>query len=371
MKEDLRNKITDAFGSETPDFREKIIESCGRVTQVPPSEPSASPSVSGKKAVGKVYFRRLVAVVSCLVFFVAGLFVGQIIPGSQSALAAETFVYLDVNPSIELSLDENNNVLSCTAANEDARVILNGMNLENVELKTALNAIVGAMYVNGYLNREDNSILISVDTSDKSNTAAYLTYITDRVNEVFVNSEMNCSIIAQGVNADESLQHRAEEQGISVGKMRLLEKIIEKFDEFDEDSVPRLSGMSIKDLNMIYSMKPDDKDPDKEDDPDDDDDELISGKVNGYIDKDDALEAVLDYLEKDEDDIREYRIFVSPSEYDRNRIAYIIIVNFDRDPTTYGFEVDCLTGTVSESHFPKEAYPKAPEAPPPGNPQFP
>ncbi|MBQ8686041.1 MAG: hypothetical protein IJ514_07715 [Clostridia bacterium] len=333
MKQKWKDKIIDAYKSETPDNRERILSACENETQY-----SVCPDERKTRKL-PVFFRRAVSFVACLVLFGLGLFVGQIIPETQPVATAETCVYLDVNPSLELALDKNDTVLSCTPANTDAETLLNGMKLEGLELKTALNAIVGAMYVNGYLSSEDNSMLISVDTTNENNTSDFLSYITNQVNEVFVNSEMECAIIAQAVKADEALKQRAEEQGISVGKMYLLDKMIGSMELITEEDIAELANMSIKDLNLMYSAKPDDE----EEKPSD---ELISGSVNVKVGTEDALSAVLTELGKTEDEVEEARIFILPSKRGETKVVYSVTVKFYNDKEIYKYEVDYQTGEL-------------------------
>lgn len=341
MRKQLKEKIKNAFAGETPDLRERIISACENETQLSENRESTK----NKKSRKTVAFRRVAAVAACLVLFASGLMAGYMIPEKQSAVSVETLVYLDVNPSLELSLDEYNRVVYCTAINDDAKNVLSGMNLEGVELNTALNAIVGSMYVKGYLNKTDNSMLISVDTKDSDNTNGFLSYITDKVNKVFSDSDMECSIIAQGVKSDESLKQRAEEQGVSVGKMHLLDKMIDSMDEFDESSISYLSEMSIKELNLIYSEK-----PNKENKPKPDD-ELIYGNVGGYVDKDEALHSVLTVLGVTVDEVEKYNILVLPDHKSNARVFYSITLKLTGDNAVYKYRVDCETGEASPDTY--------------------
>ena len=55
---------------------------------------------------------------------------------------------IDVNPSIELEVNRQEKVLRATPLNDDAQTILDGMKLEGVNLKTAVNAVIGSMVQN-------------------------------------------------------------------------------------------------------------------------------------------------------------------------------------------------------------------------------
>ena len=337
MKTRLKNEIADAFREETPDLRDKIIKACENEPQL--AAPAAAP-VRKAKTHGKAVIRRFIAVAACAVLFVAGLLTGKAIPELVPTASADTFLYLDVNPSIELSLDGNRTVLSCEAENADAETVLVGLELEGVKLKTALSAIVGAMYVKGYLSENDNSMLISVDTSSPDGAAGFLQTVTEQVKEVFDNSSMECSIISQSVKADESLIKRAADNGISVGKMYLLDKMLSAIDELSDADLPELSGMSIKDLNLLYTLK-----PEKGDSPDG---EVISGKVNGYVTTEQAYAAVLEQLGKTENDIAYHSVYTIPYKQGEFKVMYSVTVKLKGDDKIYVFEVDCKTGRVTD-----------------------
>lgn len=338
MKRRLKKSVREAFVAETPEHREQIVAACERETQLPPRTPVPSSPQRGWM------FRRLAAAVLCLVLFGAGILIGYLIPASTPAVTAETCVYLDVNPSLELTLDIDNRVISCTAVNADAAAVLHGLTLEGTELRTALSAIVGAMYVKGYLNTSENSMLISVDTNDKSNSSAFLSYITEQINAVFADSDMTCSIIAQSVTADDTLKSRAEENGVSVGKMHLVDKMVERMDFLTEENVSELSSMSIKDLNLMYSMNPKHEQEEAQEP-----EEVLSGDVGGYLTRVHALAAVLADLGVDTTQVEQYDVIAVPDHRaDEMHMVYAVTVRLRDDGTVYRYTVDCKTGDVSQ-----------------------
>ena len=335
MKTRLKHEIADAFREETPDLRDKIIKACENEPQL--AAPAAAP-VRKARTGGKAFLRRFIAVAACAVLFAAGLLVGKAIPAPVPTASADTLLYLDVNPSIELSLDGDRTVLSCEAKNTDAETVLAGLELQGVKLKTALSAIVGAMYVKGYLSADDNSMLISVDSSSPDGATELLQTVTEQVKEVFDNSSMECSIIAQSVKADESLIKRASDNGISVGKMYLLDKMVSAIEDLSDADVPELSGMSIKDLNLLYTLK-----PEKGNSPDG---EVISGKVNGYVTTEQAYAAVLERLGKTENNVAYHSVYTIPYKQGGFKVMYSVTVKLKGDDKIYVYEVDCKTGEV-------------------------
>ena len=73
---------------------------------------------------------------------------------------------LDVNPSLSLSVDAEEKVLSAEALNEDAEKVLGSMELKDTSLEVAVNAIIGSMLQKGYLGDLQNAILVSVENDD-------------------------------------------------------------------------------------------------------------------------------------------------------------------------------------------------------------
>ena len=88
----------------------------------------------------------------------------------QRANAVASVVSLDVNPSIELKVNRSEKVLVCTPLNEDAKAILadmgSGADLKGAKLDVAVNAIVGSLVRNGYLDSISSAIMISVEDKD-------------------------------------------------------------------------------------------------------------------------------------------------------------------------------------------------------------
>ena len=345
-KRDLKNRITEAFKAESPDLSARILASCSKEPQLPASAFEMQLDESPMKRLNyNVIFKRVVACAICLVLFISGLSIGLLIPNGDNNIVrsdVETFVYLDVNPSIELRMDDENNVVECLAGNGDAEAILLGLKLEGVDMNTALTAIVGAMYVNGYLVENSNSILISVDAKDDETTESLLADITNKINTVFEKNSLECSIIAQSVDVDDELEQRALKSGVSVGKMHLVDKMVGKMDEFNSEDASELVDMSIKELNLIYSTRPH---KGEEDDPFGKD--VSSGDVSGFVNQKDALTLLLTAIEVNQNCIEWYRVQAKPQHQNGNRqMVYKVSIRLKDDTATYEFEVDCQTGEV-------------------------
>ena len=330
-KQDLKTKVSEAFRADVPKLRAEILASCEKEEQLPTSAEQQKTEIFQKRLAFSVTWKRVAACAMCLLLFVSGLSVGLFGPNFGTSDAA-TSVYLDVNPSIELRIDEDDTVTEFLAANEDADVILANLKLEGVDMNTALTAIVGSMYMNGYLSEDSNSILVSVDTENAERRELLLTDIADKISSVLEKSGIECSIIAQSIETSDDLTQRAIQNGISVGKMFLIDKMIGGMDEFENADANKLSGMSIKELNSIYSARPN---KGTADDPFGNDISVES--VSKVIEPSNFFTLLLNELEADISDVEWYQIQVGRQD---GQMVYMVSIRFYGDPSTYEFTVN-------------------------------
>lgn len=342
-KNALEQRIRQAFENGKPDLSARLVAECDGVTQDAPT-PHKSTSTA-RRAIIAPPIRRAIAAVICLVFFLGGLLVGRIPVAdntgdpSGTPVAADATVYIDVNPSVEIEIDSENRVVKYTAGNDDATLILEGLELQGVRLSTAVSAIVGSMYINGYLNESANSILVSVDTPDGERTDSLLGTLTDDINSVFANSALDCSIIAQSVDVSDELREEASANGVSVGKMHLVDKMIGAIADLGEYDRGELSGLSINELNKIYSSHRDEMGGgDKH-----------SGSVAGFIDEETVAESVFAHLGISSDDVDKYDVGFGYSDIDGDRkLVYRVHITIIGS-LKYRIIVDCESGEILES----------------------
>ena len=170
----------------------------------------------------------------------------------QQANAVASVVSLDVNPSIELKVNRSERVLACTPLNEDAKAILadmgNGADLKGAKLDVAVNAIVGSLVRNGYLNSISSAIMISVEDKDTASAEKLQRELTSTVDGVLETSESRASVLTQTLTQDVGLERRARENSISTGKAALVNRVLALNSALKFDALAKLSVEELKDL---------------------------------------------------------------------------------------------------------------------------
>lgn len=160
-------------------------------------------------------------------------------------------VSLDVNPSVTLNVNSKEKVLSAIPVNEDGGDILAGMDLTGVQLDVAMNAIVGALLTQGYVDELANSILITVEDDDAGRGARLQQELTDQADAILANTSVNGAILSQTIQNSQQLQELSDTYGITTGKAALIQTIVDTGNSLH--TFEELVGLSINDLNLLYT----------------------------------------------------------------------------------------------------------------------
>ena len=160
-------------------------------------------------------------------------------------------VSLDVNPSVTLNVNSKEKVLSAVPVNEDGGDILAGMDLTGVQLDVAMNAIVGALLTQGYVDELANSILITVEDDDAGRGARLQQELTDQADAILANTSVNGAILSQTIQNNQQLQQLSDTYGITTGKAALIQTIVDNGNSLH--TFEELVGLSINDLNLLYT----------------------------------------------------------------------------------------------------------------------
>ena len=170
----------------------------------------------------------------------------------QQANAVASVVSLDVNPSIELRVNRDEKVLSCTPLNEDAQEILEdmggGADLKGAKLDVAVNAIVGSLVRKGYLSEISSAIMISVEDKDRARAKKLQQELTSAVDGGLRTKESKAAGRTQTVTQDAELERQARENSISTGKAALVNRILALNSSLRFDALAKLSVGELKDL---------------------------------------------------------------------------------------------------------------------------
>lgn len=163
--------------------------------------------------------------------------------------AVASTVALDVNPSIEIRLSKKEDVLDVIAKNEDGQIVIGDMDFRGSDLTVTVNALIGSMLREGYLNELSNSILISVESDDTERSAALQAKLSEEVRTLLQTDSFTGSVLSQTTTADQELLTAAEQWDITVGKAALIREITKN----THHTMEELADLSVNELNLLLS----------------------------------------------------------------------------------------------------------------------
>lgn len=235
----IDTKVAQAFEAATPDILDKILSKCDEE-----KEGSIIKMTQRKK---NPVVKWVAGIAAAFVLFVGGT-AGINMYQSNNVIASK--VSIDVNPSIEIQVNEKGNVLEVVPRNEDAEIIVGEMEFKGSSMEVTVNALVGSMLRHGYLNEIANSILISVEGSNDNVNVELQEKVAKEIETVLEAQEFYAAVLSQTLTADEELESLAETYDVSVGKASLIRDITEQNTDY---SFEELASLSINELNVLTS----------------------------------------------------------------------------------------------------------------------
>ena len=200
-----------------------------------------------KKKTGFKTVFQLVAACVALVFVLSGVFY------YRTNLMVDSLVDLDVNPGIELLTNQKNRVLKGYATNSDGEKVLSGMDLKNVDLQVALNAIVGSMVQQGYMNKDTKGILVTVQNKDAEKAENLRRIVVAEMENALSTENLQASVLHQVISTQNTNATTfAKENHISLGKAVFVLNLAKKDSSL---SAKELAKMRISDIAKLVAEK--------------------------------------------------------------------------------------------------------------------
>ena len=330
---EIEKRIHAAVCSATPDKLDDIMKACGieEQTEQQPERKTVYLKPKKKKPAYKVFGSVAAAFIICIA--------GVLAFGKGGASEAAAIIGLDVNPSIQLSVDDDGKVIEASAVNKDGEKILDDMSLAGTDMKVAANAIVGSMLQQGFLNDISNSILVSVQAKDSAKGTSLQEELSSSLNQYLGSYALSAAVMGQCITDDSEITAFAAENGISEGKAYLIKTLAASDSRLTEAGLLKLST---QELILLASEKSSDKTP-----------AVSYGEVNKsqYIGKDKALNIALAKAGLKKSQISGCEV---EFECDDGIITYDI--EFYCGSAEYEFEIDATTGNIIEYETDGDGY---------------
>lgn len=174
-----------------------------------------------------------------------------VLVGCNQTAKTESYVILDINPSVELVLNQNDQVQYVNALNDDAKVLLSNIELENKDMEEAVEIIIDESTNLGYIDPEAEETVVEVTTvTEEEDDEKLNERIRGHVDKTFMDRGMRGIGKKKAMTAE--IIAEAKELGVAPGLLRL----IKTAQEINPDlTVEEALEMKVKDLISIVKEK--------------------------------------------------------------------------------------------------------------------
>lgn len=273
-----------------------------------------------------------IAVAAALVLVCLGGYLG-LSYANRADLPAEysvaSVITLDVNPSLNIVMDESDKVLEVQPLNDDAKTVIGDMDFAGSSLDVTVNALIGSMLVNGYLDDIRNSILVSVENGDSAKAESLQQQVSDLISSAVGDGGFEASVLTQTVTATSESAALAEQYGISEGKAELILKVCAADPTLTAES---LAPLSVNDISLIAGSRGIS-------------DSTVSqtgtASSKGYISVDEAKSAAYAHAGVSASDV----VYVE-TDFDSEHGVMVYEVEFYAGNVEYEYDINAQTGEV-------------------------
>ncbi|MCR4655758.1 MAG: hypothetical protein K5770_05955 [Lachnospiraceae bacterium] len=166
--------------------------------------------------------------------------------GSYAYLKPYGTVSLDVNPSIEYSINRFDRVLNISGVNDDGSDIVASLDVKQLkyrDIETAIDNTIDQIDAAGYFMDEENYVVVTANTKAEVHTEE----LVDKLDKA-VSRHDKVKPISSKVSDDEL--KKAHEQGISAGKKMMVDRL----DDISDEEIDRSkwNEKSVKDIADEY-----------------------------------------------------------------------------------------------------------------------
>ncbi|MBW7572071.1 anti-sigma-I factor RsgI family protein [Caproiciproducens faecalis] len=179
---------------------------------------NASPAATKSRSARSV--RQRVVIAACTVFFVCAMSAATVAYYKTPA----SYLSLDINPSVELGVNGLGRIVSATAYNSDGTTILNGQNIMDADVKSAVHTLVKSAAQKGFVAQDGSTVISVTSETDDASTAIELENAAAQGAETAIQSERKTATISKD-HVPLEKRDEAKKLALTPGKLSLIQKL--------------------------------------------------------------------------------------------------------------------------------------------------
>lgn len=196
--------------------------------------------------------RRLAVAAACLVCLVAVALGGG---WYWQYGMVDSLVDIDLNPSYDIAVNRQGQVLSITPMNEEAQRVLQGRNYKGWDIEEAIYTLFLDLPQHGFLDAGEPTVLVSVSGRNAGRAAELGEQVSQTIGYSVMGSPVSPTVVTQTYSHSNTLQRQAAEYGISPGKMHIVGALLERNAPYTEAQLAEMDIESLLALARQYGFE--------------------------------------------------------------------------------------------------------------------
>lgn len=187
-------------------------------------------------------------------FVLLTLLIGVIVGcAAPSVSADDSYVTIDINPSIELIVSPRERVIAANPLNEDGEALLLEVSLVGKLLEDAMDLIIEKAIELGYIDVDSEEVFVSVATVNRDDNLGLKMQnrVKEAVNEAFKNRGMMGKGVDKAFTPD--FVKEASDLGVTPGFLRLIQSVMAEDDELLLEDALLMTPQEL--MGTIYQAK--------------------------------------------------------------------------------------------------------------------
>lgn len=239
-----RQQIEASLKSATDDLIPNVLDRIDLNTAQIMENGNSRPSIFKRQRV----IAGLIAACFCMIMLAGGTY-------SFQNSRVDSVIGIDVNPSVELSVNKKNRVLKAEAVNADGKTILKDMDLEGIDLNVAVNAIIGSLVTHGFLDDLDNAILVTVSNDSIKKATNLRSAVVSDIRTTLEEKRLKAVVYDQQVIEEDDVKQLARQYDISYGKAYFLKELIAQNSSLSMNDMEELAPLTMEEIAKVITER--------------------------------------------------------------------------------------------------------------------
>lgn len=159
--------------------------------------------------------------------------------------SVDSVIYFDINPSLEIAVDKDEQVISMKNLNQDGEPFVEKIDFKGQGLYQVMKQILDLLITEDYAVHLQQAMLISVKNNDVQLSQNQSKKLSDLIHDHLKEQNMNPVVMRQSITESHTIEQYANTYDLSIGKMTFIRNLMLLHPEFE---VEQLVGLSLEEL---------------------------------------------------------------------------------------------------------------------------